>query len=827
MGAVDPFAALGIDRGDQPPSDTNAPNIRASVQPPKESGFDPFQALGINRADTFGPTDEGPQGAKPDARIPAPDTVARTPDLPGWAGGGQRPREPVSIAPQQKPSLSNIAGAIPSGLYEGIAGIANIPTGVANLASKGIKAATGYDLGQLQPPIETNPIGYEPVGPVAKFVHDTSSAAANTAALGGVAKLATPFLPAGSAAANVSQALESPSAATIAASGVGGGMEEPAAKMVPEEYKPLARLGANLATGGLTSGIESAIGNAARLSISPETAQLAQLGRDTYDIPITAAQMSHNRIVKRADSVLKSIPLSGHGDLDHETQLALNQAVARTFGENASKITPAVMQQARSRIGGVLQDVETRNPVNFDQQTIQDLARIEADARSSLTDPEFGVIHRQLDGVLSNLQPNNQIAGTTYGNLMHKGAPLDAAANSKNPNIAMYAGDIKDALRQSLQRSLSGDDAAAYQQARTQWKNMKTVEPLTQSADVVGGASPSTGDINPTLLRAAVNRSYKDVPYRSMGEIPLNDIADIGQRFLKETPTSHTSERGWLMHLLTGTGAGIFGVEHGLPSVKEAALGAGALGATGGIVRGVSSVLQSDALANRMIREGLTPPPTIGQSLSNAAAPIAAGAASRQIESPETPSVNSKTGLPQFSLEAAQDETKGSILDQIASRIDSGAFPDPASLKSYVDQNKQTIRKSFGGQGIQNVMMVGSMARRPGTVFANVTSAPSAAIKQAMAQAGASDRQSLLSLAMATPALARILAQASGSSVLTKPTEARLIAAFQSAKEPTGDVGRTDSRNSLGTRSDKRRVHPVVPPGAMDRPGHVVGTAVL
>lgn len=823
MAGVDLFKALGVEEPPAPPGD----NVRVAPTPSAPAtGVDLFKALGVDQGQDFGPTNQMPAGAKPEARIPAPQTVARSPDLPEWAGGGQQPREPVSVAPQQKPSLGNIASAVPSGLYEGVAGIANIPTGIANLASRGVKAATGVDLGQFQPPIETNPTGYQPAGAVAKFVHDASSAAANTAALGGVARLATPFLPAGSAAQTVSQALESPSTATIAASGIGGGAEEPIAKRVPEEYRPLARIGANLAAGGLTSAAESAIGNAARSSISPETAQLAQLGRDTYDIPITAAQMSGNRIVKTADSVLKSIPLSGHGDLDHEAQLAINSAVARTFGENSTKITPAVMQQARARIGNVLQDVETRNPVNFDPQTIQDLARIETDARSSLTDPEYAVVQRQLDGVMSNLQPNNQIAGTTYGNLMHKGAPLDAAANSKNPNIANYAGDIKDVLRQSLQRSLSGDDALAYQQARTQWKNMKTVEPLTQSADVVGGASPSTGDINPTLLRAAVNRSYKDVPYRSLGEVPLNDIADIGQRFLKETPTSHTSERGWLMHLLTGAGAGIFGVEHGLPSMKEAVLGAGALGTTGLIARGVSSALQSDALANRMIEQGLTPAPTLGESLSHAAAPIVAGAVTRQIEAPETPSVNPKTGLPQFSLEGAQNDAKSSVLDQIASQLDSGALTDPASFKAYVDQNKQTIRKNFGGQGIQNVMFVGAMARRPGTVFANITTSPPASIKQAMAHAGAEDRKSLLSLAMATPALARVLAEPVSGSSLTKLAEMRLSAAFRAAGGSSGEIGRVDSGNSLGNRGGQRRVHPVVPTGALDNSRHVVGTAV-
>ena len=371
-------------------------------------------------------------------------------------------------------------------------------------------------------------------------------------------------------------------------------------------------------TGGVLGGLPPILGAIPRAA-SPEVAQLAQLGRDTYDIPIRPGQISGNRIVRTADSVLKSIPFSGHSGLDEDAQQAVNSAVARTFGENVSKITPDIVNQARTRIGGVLQDVESRNAVNFDQPLVNDLAGIESNARSSLTDPEYGVIQRQLDGVMTNLRATGDITGQTYGNLIHKGAPLDAAANSANSNVATYASQIKDALRRSLQRSLSGDDAAAYSQARTQWKNLRTIEPLTQSADVVGGASPSTGDINPVALRAVVNRSYPNVTQARQGEIPLNDIADIGQQFLKEQKSSQTSERTWLMRTLHGLGHGLTGggaaaavMEHGLPSLPAVGAAAGGIAATGALARGAGAVLRSPGLANRMIGNTLGTPVPAG-----------------------------------------------------------------------------------------------------------------------------------------------------------------------------------------------------------------------
>lgn len=720
----------------------------------------------------------GPAWAPGGRNVSLPASAAKqTPDLPEWAGGGTQPQaEPPPAAPEQKPSWSNLGGAVPSGLYEGVARIPNIPTDITNMASRGIKGLTGFDYGQMQEPVNTNPMGYQPVGGIAQGVHDASSAASNTLAMGGVARAITPLLPAGSTAATVSRAVESPSAGTVAAAGAGGAAEEPIAKEVPQEYQPLARLGANLGVGGLTAGAESLAGNATRSSISPETAQLAQLGRDTYNIPITAAQMSGNRMVKTADSVLKSIPFSGHGDLDHEVQTAVNSAVSRTFGEDAPRITPAVMANARARIGGVLQDVEARNPVNFDHQTVNDLADIESNARSSLTDPEYSVIRRQLDGVLTNLQPNDQIAGTTYGSLMHKGAPLDAAANSKNPNISQYAGDIKDALRGSLQRSLTGDDAAAYQQARTQWKNMKTVEPLTQSADVVGGASPSTGDINPTLLRAVVNKSYKDVPYRAPGEIPLNDIADIAQRFLKETPTSHTSERGWMLHMLSGLGGAAF-EGGGIPSAGTALAAGGGLLTSAGLARGASKALQSDALANRMIRQGMGAP---GPRAADAAVPLITSAGVRQLEPPQQ-STNPTTGLPQFSLKSKQLDLKRQLADQIVGGIKDGSLASPEALKSYITQNRRDIRSILGGQAMGNIQLVHAMLRRPSNLMSVVSNAPSQGVQDAMNSVGISDAHGLASLAITSPELAKLLATNTSRTNLTKPGEAQLIAGIQRA----------------------------------------------
>lgn len=342
-------------------------------------------------------------------------------------------------------------------------------------------------------------------------------------------------------------------------------------------------------------------------AIAPEVARLAQLARDNYGIMLKAPQIGLNPTLRYTANALKMIPGSGAGAEAGQVQTQFNRAVSRTFGEDAPKITPDLLANAQKRIGGVLNGIEAGAQVQLDNQFLNTAAAIEANARASLPDSEFGVIRRQLDNVMRNLQPGDTISGTTYGNLIHKGSPLDAALNSSDANIRNYAGQIREALRDSLTRSLSPQEAAAYQEARTQYKNLKTVQPLTLRSDTTGGAAPSTGDVSPAGLRAAVNRSFgTNVAQAAPGDVPLNDLARIGQ-LMKEPPSSGTAERGSM--LAFGAKAAELGgaVAAGHYAGVLPAAGTLAAGMVGGRLAG--EYLRSNFLARRMIESALSSAP--------------------------------------------------------------------------------------------------------------------------------------------------------------------------------------------------------------------------
>ena len=740
---------------------------------------------------------------------------------------GKLPQPPKPVE-EPGDSFSNVVGAIPSGLYSGVASIANAPTALWNLGARGVQALGGPNL-SLQPPINPNPTNYQPQGPIARGVQNASEAVSQTAGMGAAGKLISPLLRAGSGIRAGMEAVSNTSPGVLAASAGGAAAEEPVANQVPESLKPVARLATNLGVGGLTAGLESAVGNIGRSSITPEAANLANLAVNNYQIPLRAAQVSDNRLVKQADSVLKSVPFSGYSGVDDEVRSSMQRAISRTFGEDADKITPQLLNTASKRIGSGLDEVEGNNALNFDNGLTNDLAAIESGARNGLTDEEYGVVSRQINNILSKVQPGDTIQGETYGNLMGHNSPLSRAAANTNPNISTYANDIKNALRDSLQRSLSPDDAAKYTALRTQYKNLKTIEPLTQQADIVGGASPSTGDINFNNLRAAVNKSYPNASRANPGDIPLNDLADVAQRFLKELPSSQTAERSNMMRWIERIGAlagggGFVGEHFGIP-VHEY-IGPSALaGAAGAVVppwlvaRGASAALRSEGLANRVINRALNPktPLQAGvEGMQGAAVPLATTAGIRQLEPSDAPPTarNPTTGLPEYSLKANQQAAEGDMAHKLAGQLVDGSLADHGALSSFVNQNKRELRAQFGGQGIQNLMKVGALVRRatqeqePSTVLSAILKG---ANPQIWAQSG-NDPQSLIAKAIASPQLTQALAMKS-KGLLNKIGQNRIITLL-GGSDALDDSSVRPNRNGAGNRSIL---------GAVDNSGSIPG----
>ncbi|MDE2107089.1 MAG: hypothetical protein KGL39_58320, partial [Patescibacteria group bacterium] len=322
--------------------------------------------------------------------------------------------------------------------------------------------------------------------------------------------------------------------------------------------------------------------------INPATAALASKAVNEFGIPLRGSQITNSPFMRYLDSAVAKMPLSGLEAQNAAQKIAFSRAVASTFGESADNLTPQVMSSARTRIGKVFNDVASRTNLNA-SALIQDLGTVLHEASQTLPDSSLSPLLKQVQNI-GETADQGVISGKSYQALTAKGAPLERAMNSADPNIRYYASQIRNALDDALQASASPEDLASLKNARLQWKNMRTVQDLAAKANI-------EGEISPALLLNAVKKSYKDMAYTGAGQI--GDLADIGQHFLKEPPSSGTGERAALYSML-GLGAETAGEAMHNPEVL---LHRGAmLGGLIGAGRMIGAGLKSTAYRNMLLR---------------------------------------------------------------------------------------------------------------------------------------------------------------------------------------------------------------------------------
>jgi hypothetical protein len=534
----------------------------------------------------------------------APAAIAATPAAPASPPADETIGQQVArlVAEHQGPGWGDTALRAGAGAVRGIGDVGDtLATAIAGtgrygaqgLASLGmISPQTAGNVGNWADVIERNIAGEHAAFDAAA----AGSPLAQTARIGGEVLGSAPFVEA------FPEMGTTPLARAVVG-GAGAGGTAAALTSSASDQPFWSQVGTGMLAGGVlgpTGLAASAAGRGVRNlvmgTVDPDTAALANAARGTYGIPVTAGQISSAPSARFLDSVLQRLPFTGYASRTADQQSAFNRAVAQTFGENTDTITPQTIRNAKTRIGQVFDDVATRTgAINVDPAFLGDLHHIEMNARSVLPSTEVAPLRAQMRNIADTIDfPSGTISPESYQALTRKGAPLDRAMQSKDPNVRFYAGQIRDAVDDVMQRSAPPDAVQDLVEARSQYKAMKTVEPLAKKA--------TTGDISPALLLGKVNASY------SGNGAALGEIGRIGQRFLKEPPSSGTSERLMAMHALRlGLGAAGLGgaYEFDPENFQRNALLAGlALGAG----RGGSAILRSNMLANAMIRGGLGVP---------------------------------------------------------------------------------------------------------------------------------------------------------------------------------------------------------------------------
>lgn len=531
-------------------------------------------------------------------------------------------------------AINNFAAGINEGIATTLGAPVDLVTGALNLGSRGINAMAGTNIKPIENPVGGSNtfkglmgvIGADPrnIAPQnrADELLRAGGQGVGSAVMPGMVAGALPQA-AGPVLGTLQRAVASgatPGAAAV--SGVAGAAGNAAEQAVPEPYKPLANMGAQVATGAGASLARR--GGAGLLdafmgtnNISPERAAMARHMIQQYDLPLTAPDIQPASAPMRwAQAGLDYLPFSGAGKRQNNLQESVNRALLKEVGGDATGATPGkftygAARGAEQRIGQ--QYNQALGGVEFPAM----LGRRFADLRAQISESTLSMNEQRALGMaMQNIERvarerGGNLTGKEYQGLRITGSNLNNLLGDANPIVKRFAQDIKNALDANFQMGAPPENAALYGLSNQQYRTLMALKPEI--------AKGEPGNIPLTNLQNAANRAY---PRRAFDpeQNAIGDLGDASKMFLRRLPESGTAPRAGVQAGLAALAKGDFGSGAGALAGLGATAGAGAgmgipgiLGAIGG-GRAVNQLLSSDMMRDLLLRrvlDGRTPPPTI------------------------------------------------------------------------------------------------------------------------------------------------------------------------------------------------------------------------
>lgn len=338
-------------------------------------------------------------------------------------------------------------------------------------------------------------------------------------------------------------------------------------------------------------------------NLKPPAAELASKAVNEYGIPLSAADISENPMLKAAQFATEALPFSGAKAANAAKHSAFNRVLSGTFGEQVDNLSQA-LRQAKPRLGQTYDDLASRNTAVFDDgRHLQHLDAALRKYRQSDTSVNKQV-SKTLDEYLTNIffNPQNstlgagnklQMPGKLYKEFRSEARSLSqTAANKGDGELAKFYREVKETLDHAMRTSASPEDAALYKLTDKQYGNMKTLEKIAPK-DAHGDAD-FTSLANVLTREGSSNLYPRNAFIYGQGDQTLPEVAKIGTTFLGrgEPPSPWRSfgkaARG-LAPAVVGTGAtvgSLYSLNHGSEHPVLGTLGALGAMALGGKAAG-------------------------------------------------------------------------------------------------------------------------------------------------------------------------------------------------------------------------------------------------
>lgn len=316
------------------------------------------------------------------------------------------------------------------------------------------------------------------------------------------------------------------------------GTAGPAIQQVKAAAAPIVDAATNIPVGSMVK-------NAVLTMPKPEVARLAYKAQ-ALGIPLRPDMLSDNKFLRMMGEAFEKVPLSG--SREDARRIAFNRALTAQIGgdANAQRLTPDVFKSAMDASGGKIGEIAKKTSIKLDAESVSLLDSQVVNAEKFSTDTVAKIV-RNYVGEIKGKSGAGEVNGEVFRKINSEiGRRIRSTSDG---DLKSALSDLQDNLHDLLSKNIKdSDDIFALQTARRQYAIGKTLEPLV--------AKSTTGDISPAALMGAVTNSSSKKSAMARGGGDMGDLARIGQLFLKEPPSSGTTERALAYGLIGGTAGG-------------------------------------------------------------------------------------------------------------------------------------------------------------------------------------------------------------------------------------------------------------------------------
>ena len=338
------------------------------------------------------------------------------------------------------------------------------------------------------------------------------------------------------------QAAGSSGANASAAASAGAGASATAAPGVAQTETAVSG-GANARStgGGYTFG---SVGKDSSAGLNNATQAIADRGRE-LGMRMTLGQIIGSKALQQLEAKLESQPMTSgpFNAIKANNAEALNRQVASAIGENLARgesLSADVLDRAARRIGSVFDEVADDVPRQIDpKQFVEKYTQVQDEARGLFT----GFEQHPLVEDLAKLADAGQATGKQLQSLtskLGKAAYKQMTTQSGDRDLGQALYQLKDYVDDLLQQGMGDAEAATFQAARQQYRN------LMMLTSRVGVVNPSTGNVSGRTLANVLQQKDKGGFLFGRNESGMYDAARFSQAFAPIVGDSGTATRSAL-----------------------------------------------------------------------------------------------------------------------------------------------------------------------------------------------------------------------------------------------------------------------------------------